>query len=452
MSTTRRPSRRSRTRLVSPRTSLLAATVLAFASAMTATQPAAVHAQENDCGGTHFVAAWTGSPTDAVTPLDATGGPVPLAVDDQTFRMVVTPHLGGSQLRVHLTNRFGLAPVTFDNVSIGNQVSGAAVTDIQPVLFDGKAATTVAAGADVVSDPVSFPVAASAPLAVSIHVADRAGPPTKHWNANATSYYSPAGSGDLTARPGPEQFTSTTGSWFYVNAVDVLAPGGTGAVVAFGDSITDGFVGTSPLSVPADRAVADTNGRYPDILQRRLDAEGIPISIVNAGIGSNRVLTSGEPLLLGPSGLSRFERDALGQAGTGGVLVQEGINDLGLPPAADASAMIAGYEQLIATAHRHGKKIWLGTLLPASDALVDGVLIAPRSETNRQQINAWIRDQAPADGIVDFDAALRDPADPTVLRDIYSSPDHLHPSPAGYRAMAETIDLAMLATSRPPAC
>nr|WP_280498100.1 GDSL-type esterase/lipase family protein [Nocardia asiatica] len=155
------------------------------------------------------------------------------------------------------------------------------------------------------------------------------------------------------------------------------------------------------------------------------------MSVVNAGIGSNRLLTSGEPLLLGPSGLSRFERDALARSGVGGVLVREGINDLGLPPSAEATAMIAGYEQLITTAHRHRKKIWLGMLLPASDAVVDGVLLAPRSEIDRQRINAWIRTQNRADGIVDFDAALRDPADPSVLRGCLFQPGSPAPQPRG---------------------
>ncbi|MEU1994258.1 GDSL-type esterase/lipase family protein [Nocardia gamkensis] len=446
------PGKRIRRRTRMCGAALVAVVLLAAGSVAAVGETATAGAQPPECRGEHFVASWTASPTDSVTPLDAAGGPIPVAVDDQSFRMVITPHLGGSRLRVHLTNRFGLTPVTFGRVSIADQASGAAVANPVPVLFGGQAAIALPAGADVVSDPVSFDVSAFAPLTVSIYVPDPAGPPTKHWNANATSFYAPAGSGDLTGRPGADGFGSTTGSWLYVTALDVLAPSDTRAVVAFGDSITDGFVGATALSVPVDRAVADTNGRYPDVLQRRLDAAGIPISVVNAGIGSNRVLTSGEPLLLGPSGLARFERDALARSGVSGVLVQEGINDLGLPPPAGAAQMIAGYEKLIATAHGHGKKIWLGTLLPASDALVDGVLLAPRSETDRQQINAWIRTQNLADGVVDFDAALRDPANPSVLRNDYGSPDRLHPSLAGYRAMAETVDLALLGNSPSPAC
>ncbi|MQY17616.1 SGNH/GDSL hydrolase family protein [Nocardia macrotermitis] len=397
--------------------------------------------------GTHFVASWLASPTDAIAPVDASGGPVPLQVTDQTFRMIVTPHLDGSEVRIHLTNRFGLTPVTFGRVSVGARTSAAAVRDPRPVRFGGKPSITVPPGGDVVSDPVSLRFNAFEPLAVSVYVPGAAGPPTKHWNANATSYYSAAGSGDLTAQASGRRFGSTTGSWLYVSGVDVAAPGSVRAVVAFGDSITDGFVGSTPLSVPADRGVADTNGRYPDQLQHVLDRAGIPISVVNAGIGSNRLLYSGEPLMLGPSGLTRFDRDVLDQAGVAGVLLQEGINDLGLLPRPDADQMIAGYRQLIERAHARGVKIWLGTLLPASNAIVDGTVLAPDSEATRQRINAWIRTQHIADGVVDFDAALRDPADPSVLGAVDSSADHLHPGPVGYQAMADAVDPSLLATS-----
>jgi lysophospholipase L1-like esterase len=277
-------------------------------------------------------------------------------------------------------------------------------------------------------------------------VPGHAGSVTKHWNANATSYLTPALSGDRTTETSGAHFTKTTGSWLYLTGVDVSAPAPTRSIVAFGDSITDGFVSSTPLSVPADRSVADTDQRYPDFLQRRLIDARLPISVVNAGIGSNMLLTDGRPLMLGPSGVQRFDADALHQAGVAGVLLMEGINDLGLVQSS-APQLVAGLTDVVAQAHAAGVKIWLGTLLPASDAVIDGTLFAPASERSRQQVNDWIRSQRLADGVVDFDRALRDPSDPSVLRAEYASVDHLHPSPAGYRAMADAVNLSMLAAT-----
>jgi lysophospholipase L1-like esterase len=221
--------------------------------------------------------------------------------------------------------------------------------------------------------------------------------------------------------------------------------------VAFGDSITDGFVASTPLSLPVSLAIADKNGRYPDDLQRRVDAAGVPLSVVNAGISSNRLVTDGEPLLLGLSGVQRFEEDALDVPGVKGVIVLEGINDLGIPPATTTpSQLIAGYEELIAMAHARGVKIWLGTLTPASNAILDGTISAPHSEEYREQVNAWIRSQHLADGVIDFDAALRDPGDPSVLNPPYSGPDHLHPNLLGYQVMADTVNLSMLESASSP--
>jgi lysophospholipase L1-like esterase len=205
------------------------------------------------------------------------------------------------------------------------------------------------------------------------------------------------------------------------------------------------------VGVPADRALADSNSRYPDALQRRIDRSGLPLSVVNAGIGSNRLVVDGRPIMMGPSGVQRFAQDVLAQSGVAGVIVQEGINDLGLPPGVDADRLITGYQQVIAEARRRGAKIWLGTILPASDALVNGVTIAPDSENHRQRVNHWIRTQNLADGVIDFDAALRDPANSAVLDPKYSGPDRLHPNPAGYQAMADAVDLSILA-SAVPAC
>lgn len=397
--------------------------------------------------GEHWVGSWTASPTDALFPTDAGGLPVPEVLGDQTLRMVITPHLGGSTLRVHLSNRFGHAPVNFGRVTVGIASSGR-VADIVPVTFGGAPSLAVPAGADATSDPVALTFPAFAQLAVSMYVPDAEGLPTKHWNANATSFYSLPGSGDLTDAPSDAAFVGRTEAWLYVDEVDVQAPAATAAIVAFGDSITDGYVAATPVSQPASQAIVDKNGRYPDDLQRRLIAAGIALSVVNAGIGSNRVVTDGEPLMLGLSALQRFQTDALQVPGVKGVLFVEGINDLGLPPATTTAAqLVAGYEKVIAMAHAAGVKIWIGTLSPASNAFFDGTVTAPRSEQYREQVNAWIRSQHLADGVVDFDAALRDPSDPTVLNPAYSGPDHLHPNLAGYEVMADTVSLAMLSSA-----
>jgi lysophospholipase L1-like esterase len=424
----------------------LAALLLAAATVLPGSPlPTATAAPAAPCTGDGWVAGWAASPTDSVTPLDASGGIVPQILANQTLRMVVTPHLGGSQLRIRLSNRFGEGPTTFGRVTVGVQTRGAAVASTRPVTFGQAASVTVPAGQDVVSDPVSLTFDAFTPLAVSIFLPGTQKSPTKHWNANATSYYSLPLTGDLTGRQSGVFFPAKTLSWLYVNGVDVQAPN-TRSIVAFGDSITDGFVGSTPLSIPADASVADRNGRYPDVLQRRLQAAGIPLSVVNAGIGSNRLLTDGF-LMMGPSGLNRFDADALGQAGVSGVLLQEGINDLGIPPNATAAQLIDGYTQVINRSHAAGLKVWVGTLLPASNALVDGVIIAPRSDIDRQAINTWIRGQNLADGVVDFDAALRDPANPSILNPAYASTDNLHPNLAGYQRMAEVVDLGLLSTA-----
>ena len=393
---------------------------------------------------THWVASWTASPTDAAVPIDGAFQPLPAALDDQTLRMVITPHLGGATLRVHLSNRFDGLPTSFGKVTVGHFASGA-VTGAVPVTFGGQSHVTIPAGQDAISDPVELTFAAFTQLAVDLYVPGVQLFPTKHWNANATSRYSAPGTGDLAGAATDAGFTQTTQSWLYVDALDVEAPTSASAIVAFGDSITDGWVAANQFSFPVSTAISDTNARYPDDLQRRVDAAGLPLSIVNAGMSSNRVVTDGEPLMIGPSALQRFAADALDQAGVTGVIVLEGINDLGIPPAVTTPAqLIAGLENLIAQAHAAGKRVWLGTITPASNAIIDGVATAPLSEVGREQVNAWIRGQHLADGVIDFDAALRDPTDPHILNPAYSGPDHLHPNLAGYQAMANAIDLAML--------
>jgi lysophospholipase L1-like esterase len=421
------------------RAPLVGALVLAGAGMLATCGPAAAGPVTPRAAAAHWVASWAASPTDASAPVDASLTPVPHTLDDQTARMVVTPHLAGRVLRVHLSNRFGSAPLTFGHVTVG-RATAHGVEDLTPVTFGGSESVVAQPGADVTSDPVRFSFAAFTPLAVSIFVPHDAGPPTKHWNANATSRYAPAGSGDRSDDTGDTAFSDRTAAWFYVDEVDVRAPRSVHCVVAFGDSITDGFVGSSTHSIPVSPAVADRNGRYPDDLQRRLDASHMRVSVVNAGIGENMVLRDSVVGFGGPSALHRFRTDALELPGCNGVLVQEGINDLGLA-GATAPQLIRGYQGLIAMAHAAGKKVWLGTLLPAANATVD---VTPHSGGYLQRVNRWIRSQHLADGVVDFNRAIRDPSNPEVMTPAYAGPDNLHPDLAGYRVMARAVPLSML--------
>jgi lysophospholipase L1-like esterase len=418
-----------------------AALPLALLPIVSAHSAIAAASKPAPCRANSWVASWTASPTDSFPTVDPTLQPSPSTLTDQTVRMVITPHLGGTMVRLHLSNRFAHRSLAIGHVTIGRQGAGAATGAPVEVTFSHRESVTVPAERDIVSDPVAMNITANFPLVVSIYLPDASSPVTEHWNANATSFYTDRGSGDQTSQTSGAAFAHRTYSWFYVAGLDVQAPAR--SLVAFGDSITDGFVGGSPLSLPVSLSVNDKNERYPDFLQRRITAAGMRLSVANAGIGSNQLLSS-LGLMTGPSGLSRFDADALQVSGAAGVLLLEGINDLGLGHAR-AAAIIAGYRQLIARTHAAGKKIWLATITPAANAVIDGVLLAPRSEIDRRAVNAWIRSQRLTDGVVDFDAALRDPASPSQLLPAYSGPDHLHPNAAGYERMAATVPLTALA-------
>jgi lysophospholipase L1-like esterase len=288
---------------------------------------------------------------------------------------------------------------------------------------------------------LNLTVSAFTPLAVSIYVESAPAQITKHWNSNATTYVTPAGSGDQAAAGDGSAYRERVASWLGVLALDVEATGDTRSIVALGDSLTDGFVAATALS-GLDTSVADLNVRYPDFLQRRIDRAGMPISIINAGIGSNQLVGSIFPIA-GPSAVDRFRADVPYFASSRGVIIFEGINDLGLFQS-PAASIIDGLTDLIEQARAAKLQVWLATITPASDALVDGVLLAPNSEHDRQVINDWIRSQHLADGYFDFDKAVRDPANEAVLAPQYSSVDHLHLSPAGYQRLASAVDLAEL--------
>ena len=389
----------------------------------------------------HWVGSWAASPSD---------GSLSRLLVNQTLRMIVSPHLAGSTLRVHLSNRFGALPVTLGPVTVGVRSSGAALVagSNAAVTFAGQTTVTIPAGQDAVSDPVTLSFAAFQDLAVSVYVPVIVVDPSEHLITRETSYLSPLLSGDHAADSSGSAFSETTTGanstgWYFLDGVDVLAPGQVGAVAAFGDSITDGYQGM--LSSTEQLGTIGTEGSYPDVLERRLIAARVPLSVLNAGISGNRLLTSSSSIVTaGPSGLSRFATDALGLAGVSDVIVLEGINDIAGAPATAASDLIAGYQQLVTQAHAAGVRIQLGTITPAGGAVVASYG-GPTADAVREQVNQWIRTQHFSDGVIDFDAAVRDPANPSEINPAYDGGDHVHFNLAGYQAMAQAVSLALLA-------
>jgi lysophospholipase L1-like esterase len=303
----------------------------------------------------------------------------------------------------------------------------------QPLTFGGRPMVTIPAGAVIVSDPVNLTVAPMADLAIDTFLpgdtAAWSSPLTVHRGSYTTSYVSSAGNH---AGVADLPVASTLNMWWLLARVEVTAAAPARTIVMFGDSITDGTGST-----------LDANGRWPDVLARRLQAAPATasLSIANLAIAGNRVLSEASPNF-GINALARFDRDVLAQPNAAYVVVLEGINDFGMgQPQTRPSAeeVIVGYQQLIARAHGHGLRIYGATLLPFEGA----AYFSAEGEAKRQTVNQWIRDSQAFDGVIDFDKVTRDPASPTKLQAAYDSGDHLHPNDAGYKAMGESIDLAL---------
>ena len=374
----------------------------------------------------------------------------PAEFSNQTIREVVHTTIGGGALRIRLSNTFGTRSIRLDAVFVGLQKTGlqkegAALVprSNHELTFGGSRSIAIPEGAEVLSDPVSFAVGSGQNLAISLFTAGETGPATVHGSAFQTNYVS--GAGNFAAEEDMNAFATaagskTIGSWYFLSAVEVLVPASVkGAVVALGDSITDGA--SSRL---------DKNERWTDVLGRRLLDNHIQIAVLNAGIGGNRVLTTSP--CWGQNALARLGRDVLAQAGIEAVILFEGTNDIGQPdaPAADtnpcrsrtqvtADEIIAGYKQIIARTHARGLKIFGATILPYRGL---GAWTAA-GEAKRVAVNQWIRTSGAFDGIIDFDADLRDPTTPARLAPQYDSGDHLHPGPAGHEAMGNAVDLAL---------
>jgi lysophospholipase L1-like esterase len=352
-------------------------------------------------------------------------------VDNQTLRQIVRTSIGGSKVRVVLSNAYGTAPIQIGGASVGLRDKDASIQPptLKTLLFDGAPTSAILAGATLVSDPVDVALAPGSDLVVDLFVPGELGigpsPVTTHNGASQTNYISETGNQVGTASMTP---ALRPGAWFLLARVEVLAPSNTLAVATFGDSITDGA-----------RSTADLNNRWPDVLARRLAArKGPAVAVLNAGISGNRVLGDGA----GTSALSRFDKDVLMQTGVTHVVVMEGINDIGQArsnPSPSAADLIAGHKQLIERAHARGLKIYGATLTPYEGA----AYYTPEGEAKRQALNEWIRSSGAYDGVIDFDKATRDPAAPSKFLPAFDSGDHLHPGDAGYKAMGDAVDLTL---------
>ena len=362
-----------------------------------------------------------------------------LAADDlrdATLRQIVHLSIGGRAIRVHLSNAFGVAPLHLMSVHIARasaETSAAidAATD-RELRFAGQGDVIVPVGAEYISDPLAYALGAGADLAISIHYGDPPQLETGHPGSRTTSYLV---HGDMASAA---SFTAAkrVDRWYQLSGVDVATDGGF-SIVALGDSITDGHGATT-----------NGNDRWPDVLARRLQGAGRDqVGVLNQGIGGNHVLDDG----LGPNALARFDRDVLAQTAVRYVIVLEGVNDLGgLARTMKASGeehaalvrrIVAAYAQMIVRAHAHNVFVIGGTIPPYGGS--DYYHPDAASEADRQTVNAWIRSAGHFDALIDFDKTMRDPSHPGRLLPSFDSGDHLHPSPAGYAAMADCVPLSI---------
>lgn len=370
-------------------------------------------------GNTDEVATWGAS-------ADQTGG----HLNDQTVRDIVHTSVGGTDMRVSLSNVFGSQPLTLDSVYVGQQSTGAAVVagTNRPVTFDGQPSVTIPPGAEVLSDPLAGPVAPRQNLAVSVHAVGTVGDVTGHNLAQQTSYVSDAG--NHAADESGAAYPTTISNWYFLDALAVTVPKQVDTVATLGDSITDGYAST-----------VNANHRWPDYLAQRLADRPAArqYGVMNEGISGNKVLSDGA----GVSAEARLDRDVLSQPDVHTVILLEAINDIG-GGLTDPEPMIKAYKSMIARAHSNDVCIIGGTLTPYQGA----GYYTPAGEQVREAVNHFIRTSGEFDGVVDFDKATRDPNNAKQFLPAYDSGDHLHPNDAGYKAMAAAIDLGQLECNR----
>lgn len=396
-------------------------------------------------GQEHWVAAWaTAQPLirnqpagqqrgAAATSATPTRNPQSInarGFHNQTVRMIVRTSIGGRKLRVKLSNSFGGTAVAVGNAHVamrGKDSEIVAASD-RAISFNGKPGCTVGPGMTIFSDAVDLAVSSQNDIAISLYLPDETGAPSAH-NGLRTAY---AADGDVTGAPVLPDAIKVP-AYYWLAGVDVLAPARAAAIVTLGDSITEGA-----------RSTVDTNSMWPAVLSARLAANKATaeFAVANVGIGGNRVLRDGS----GASALSRFDHDVLSQSGVKWVMLLEGINDIGHGDTDSVSAddLIGAFKQMIERAHTHDIKVVGCTLPPYGGAGYS----REAGEAIRQTLNTWIRTGGAFDAVVDFEAATRDAANPKRIRAEFDPGDHLHPNDAGYKAMADAIDLSIFTGKR----
>jgi lysophospholipase L1-like esterase len=369
----------------------------------------------------HWVGTWGTSPQ-LTEPRNL---PPPPGLTSNTLRQIVQVSIGGEKLRVRFSNAFGTNAVTMSSVHLALSAGGSTIktNSDQALTFQGKRSVMIPAGESVFSDAFDFNLTPLSDLAVTIYFEGISGDVTGHPGSRSTSYLQPGNAVSATDLPA----AARTQHWYILNGIDVDAETSGAAVVTLGDSITDGR-----------GSGTDKNDRWPDELAGRLqaDKDTANIAVLNEGIGGNCVLHGG----LGPTALSRFERDVLSQSGVRWLILLEGVNDIGgSHDASVATNLMNAYKTMIGQAHAQQLRVYGGTILPFGGSFYD----SPAHEAAREAVNNWIRNSGKFDAVIDFDAALRDLQNPSHLRPTADSGDHLHPNETGYKMMAEAIDLKL---------
>jgi len=405
--------------------------VWAIAAALATLVAALPAGQGPRSGGVHWVGTWAASQQ---LTEDANLPPQP-GFADTTFRQVVHVSIGGSRLRVRVSNAFGRTALALHEVRIARSAGGGAIQPAtqRTVTFRGRSSATIPEGALIVSDALDFDLPPLSDLAVTVYVRGAPADVTGHPGSRTTSYLQ---AGDAVSTPDLSAAVRVD-HWYFLSGVDVLADRSAGAIAILGDSITDGRGSTT-----------NGNDRWPDNLARRLQADKATaqVAVLNHGIGGNRLLRDG----LGPNARARIDRDVLVQPGVRWLIVLEGINDIGTgsdarakgEPAATAEDIIGAYDQIVECAHAHGIRVYGATIMPF-EGFGYANYFTTEGEADRQRVNTWIRTSGAFDAVIDLDKATRDPEHPSRLALAVDGGDHLHPSPAGSRIMADAVDLAL---------